>query len=117
MKYALITGGSRGIGKAIALKLAGQGWPVIINYRSNEAAAQATLDEIVAAGGQAELLPFDVANPAETDAAMEQWEAQHPDDYVAVLVNNAGIRRDTVMFMMSEEDWHGVLDTTLNGFF
>ena len=48
---------------------------------------------------------------------MEQWESEHPDDYVAVLVNNAGIRRDNVMFMMSDEDWHNVLDTTLNGFF
>jgi len=117
MKYALVTGGSRGIGRAVALKLAAQGWPVIINYRSNEAAAKATLDEIVAAGGQAELLPFDVADEVATDAAVDQWEAQHPDDYVAVLVNNAGIRRDGPMFMMSNDDWHGVLDTSLNGFF
>jgi len=117
MKYALVTGGSRGIGRAVALKLAAQGWPVIINYRSNETAAKATLDEIVAAGGQAELLPFDVTNEAETDAALERWEAQHPDDYVAVLVNNAGIRRDGSMFMMSNDDWHTVLDTSLNGFF
>lgn len=117
MKYALVTGGSRGIGKAVAQKLASQGWPVLINYRSNEAAARQTLSEIVAAGGRGELLPFDVASPQATDTAMEQWEAQHPDDYVAVLVNNAGIRRDQVLFMMSEEEWHTVLDTTLNGFF
>lgn len=117
MKYALVTGGSRGIGRAVAIKLASQGWPVLINYRSNQEAAQATLDEIVAAGGQGELLPFDVSAPQATDAAMEQWESEHPDDYVAVLVNNAGIRRDNVMFMMSDEDWHNVLDTTLNGFF
>lgn len=117
MKYALVTGGSRGIGRAVAIKLASQGWPVLINYRSNQEAAQATLDEIVAAGGQGELLPFDVSDPQATDAAMEQWESEHPDDYVAVLVNNAGIRRDNVMFMMSDEDWHNVLDTTLNGFF
>jgi 3-oxoacyl-[acyl-carrier protein] reductase len=90
---------------------------VIINYRSNEAAAKATLDEIVAAGGQVELLPFDVADEAATEAAIDQWESQHPDDYVAVLVNNAGIRRDGAMFMMSNDDWHGVLDTSLNGFF
>ena len=117
MKYALVTGGSRGIGRAVAIKLASQGWPVLINYRSNQEAAQATLDEIVAAGGQGELLPFDVSDPQATDAAMERWESEHPDDYVAVLVNNAGIRRDNVMFMMSDEDWHNVLDTTLNGFF
>ena len=117
MKYALVTGGSRGIGKAVARKLASQGWPVLINYRSNHEAAQDTLEEIVAEGGQAELLPFDVADPAQTDAAMEQWEAAHPDDHIAVLVNNAGIRRDNVMFMMSDDDWHTVLDTTMNGFF
>ena len=117
MKYALVTGGSRGIGRAVAQKLASQGWPVIINYRSNDEAARQTLDAIVAAGGQAELLPFDVTNPAGTDAAMEQWEQQRPDDYVAVLVNNAGIRHDAVMFMMTDEQWHTVLDTSLNGFF
>lgn len=117
MKYALVTGGSRGIGKAVAIKLAKEGWPVIINYRSNQEAAQATLNEIVAAGGTAELLPFNVASPEETEAAIDRWEAAHPDDWVGVLVNNAGIRRDGTMFMMSDNDWHSVLDTTLNGFF
>jgi len=117
MKYALVTGGSRGIGKSVAIKLAKEGWPVIINYRSNQEAAQATLNEIVAAGGTAELLPFNVASPEETEAAIDRWEAAHPDDWVGVLVNNAGIRRDGTMFMMSDNDWHSVLDTTLNGFF
>ena len=117
MKYALVTGGSRGIGRAVALKLAAQGWPVVINYRSNHEAAQAVADEIKAAGGQAELLPFDVADAACADAALEQWEQQHPDDYVAVLVNNAGIRRDGMMFMLGDDDWHRVIDTTLDGFF
>jgi len=117
MKYALVTGGSRGIGRAVALKLASQGWPVLINYRSNQAAAQATLEEIVAGGGQAELLPFDVSSLEQTDAAMDQWETTHPEDYIAVLVNNAGIRHDAVMFMMGDDQWHSVLDTTLNGFF
>ena len=117
MKYALVTGGSRGIGRAVALKLAAQGWPVVINYRSNHEAAQAVMDEIKAAGGQAELLPFDVADAACADAALEQWEQQHPEDYVAVLVNNAGIRRDGMMFMMGDDDWHRVIDTTLDGFF
>jgi 3-oxoacyl-[acyl-carrier protein] reductase len=112
-----VTGGSRGIGRAIAIKLASQGLPVVINYRSNQEAAQATLDEIVAAGGQAELLPFDVASPEETETAIEQWETAHPDDYIAVLVNNAGIRRDNVLIFMQNEEWHKVIDTTLNGFF
>ena len=117
MKYAFVTGGSRGIGRAVALKLATQGWPVIINYRSNHEAAQTVMDEITAMGGKAELLPFDVADAACADAALEQWEQQHPDDYVAVLVNNAGIRRDGMMFMMGDDDWHRVIDTTLDGFF
>ena len=117
MKYAFVTGGSRGIGRAVALKLAAQGWPVIINYRSNHEAAQTVMDEITAMGGKAELLPFDVADAACADAALEQWEQQHPDDYVAVLVNNAGIRRDSMMFMMGDDDWHRVIDTTLDGFF
>lgn len=117
MKYAFVTGGSRGIGRAVALKLAAQGWPVIINYRSNHEAAQTVMDEITAMGGKAELLPFDVADAACADSALEQWEQQHPDDYVAVLVNNAGIRRDGMMFMMGDDDWHRVIDTTLDGFF
>ena len=117
MKYAFVTGGSRGIGRAVALKLAAQGWPVVINYRSNHEAAQAVVDEITAAGGKAELLPFDVADAASADAALDQWEQQHPDDYVAVLVNNAGIRRDGMMFMIGDDDWHRVIDTTLDGFF
>ena len=117
MKYALITGASRGIGKAIALHLAAQGMPVIINYLSNHEAAQAVADEITANGGTAELMPFDTSDPKQIEAALDKWEEQHPEDYVSVLVNNAGIRRDNVMFMMSDEDWHSVLDTTLNGYF
>lgn len=117
MKYALITGASRGLGRAIALKLAAQGIPVIINYQSNAPAAQAVMDEIVAAGGQAELMPCNVAVQAEVDAAIDQWEAAHPEDYIAYLVNNAGIRRDNVMALMPVEDWHAVINTTLDGFF
>ena len=117
MKYALITGASRGIGKAIALHLAAKGTPVIINYLKNAEAAQAVADEITAQGGTAELLPFDTSKPQETEAALDRWEDAHPDDYIGVLVNNAGIRRDNVMFMMSDEEWHSVMDTTMNGFF
>ena len=117
MKYALITGASRGIGKAIALHLAAKGMPVIINYLKNREAAQSVADEITAQGGTAELLPFDTSKPQETEAALDRWEDAHPDDYIGVLVNNAGIRRDNVMFMMSDEEWHSVMDTTMNGFF
>ena len=117
MKYALVTGASRGIGKAVALRLAQTGMPVIINYLSNAAAAQAVADEIKANGGQAELLPFDLADGEQAERAIDQWEEQHPDDYIAVLVNKGGIRRDNVMFMMGDDEWQQVLDTTLTGFF
>lgn len=117
MKYALITGGSRGIGRAIALRLAREGFAVIINYRSNDEAARQTQQEIEAAGGTAELLPFDVASPEAIEAAVEQWENAHPDDYVEVLVNNAGIRRDNLMIFMQNEEWHQVIDTALNALF
>lgn len=117
MKYALVTGGSRGIGRAICLKLAGMGIPVIINFKSNIEAARELREEILAAGGEASLMQFDVADPKAVSSALEAWENEHPDDYIAYLVNNAGIRRDNMMFMMPQEDWHSVIDTTLNGFF
>lgn len=116
-KYALVTGASRGLGRAIALQLASQGYPIIINYQSRDDAARAVADEITSAGGEAELLKFDVSDPAAIETAVEQWESAHPDAYVDVLVNNAGIRRDSLMIFMQNEQWHSVLDVTLNGFF
>lgn len=117
MRYALVTGGSRGIGRAIALELAKQGLPVVINYQSNREAAEQTKADIETAGGQAELLPFDVSDAAAIESAVEQWQNSHPDDYIDVLVNNAGVRRDNLMIFMQDEQWQQVIDTTLNGFF
>lgn len=117
MKYTLITGASRGIGKAVALRLAKMGQPIFINYRSNEAKALEVKQLVEAEGCQAELMPFDVTDEAAVNKAMDDWESAHPDDYISILVNNAGIRHDNVMFMMSDDEWHSVLDTTLNGFF
>ena len=91
--------------------------PIIINYYSNAEAAEQTKQMIEQEGGHAELLPFNVADKSEVENAIDQWEQRHPDDYIAVLVNNAGVRRDNVMFMMSDDDWHQVINTTLDGFF
>lgn len=113
MKYALVTGGSRGIGRAVCERLAQEGYHVIINYASNETEARRTLDLI---GGQGELLPFDVSNSQQTRQALNLWQ-QHTDGYIEVVVNNAGIRRDQVMALMPEDDWHRVLDISLSGFF
>ena len=117
MKYALVTGGSRGLGRAICKKIASSGMPVIINYQSNAEAAALVKQEIEDAGGSAELLQFNVGNKQEVDAALEGWQDGHPDDYIAYLVNNAGIRKDNMMFMMPEDDWHNVINVSLNGFY
>ena len=117
MRYALVTGGSRGIGRAICIKLAAMGYPVVINYLGNQEAAEATKSAIEQMGGTAQLLRFDISNPQAIEEAIEMWENSHPNDYIAVLVNNAGIRRDNLMVFMQNSEWHNVIDTTLNGFF
>lgn len=117
MNYALVTGASRGIGRAIAIQLAKDGYRVIINYKSNHEAANETLRLIAETGGEAELLPFDVSQPDAINAAMDRWEAANPDAFIEVLVNNAGITRDNLILNMPPEDWHSVLDTNLSGVF
>lgn len=113
-KYALVTGGSRGIGRAICVRLAQEGYQVIINYASNEAEAKTTLEMM---DGNGELLPFDVSDTEQTRAALSDWQQRHSNGYIEVVVNNAGIRRDNVMALMPENDWHRVVDITLSGFF
>ncbi|MBR6309634.1 MAG: 3-oxoacyl-ACP reductase FabG [Paludibacteraceae bacterium] len=117
MKYALVTGGSRGLGRAVCVKLAQMGFSVIINYQSNKSAADETVKLIEEQGGKAELLPFDVSDKGAIEKALADWEQSHPDEYIDVLVNNAGIRQDNILVFMEDEQWHKVLDTTLNGFF
>ena len=114
MRYALVTGGSRGIGRAICIKLAAMGYPVVINYLGNQEAAEVTKSAIEQMGGTAQLLRFDISNPQAIEEAIEMWENSHPNDYIAVLVNNAGIRRDNLMVFMQNSEWHNVIDTTLN---
>lgn len=116
-KFALVTGGSRGIGRAVALRLAKQGYNILINYQSNDAAAEETLSLVREAGTDGELLKFDVSYREETTAALENWQAQHPDDYIEVLVNNAGIRRDNLLIWMESEDFERVVSTNLFSFY
>lgn len=117
MKCALVTGGSRGIGRAVCIRLAGMGYYVTVNYLSNDAEAMKTLDLIREAGSDGELLKFDVSDNAAAVSAIEGWQDAHPDTYIEVLVNNAGIRKDTLMLWMEFEDWTKVLGTGLDAFY
>ena len=114
MKYALVTGGSRGIGRAICQKLYQMGYEVLINFVSNRAAAEETLALIE---GHGQLMQFDVADAEATTEALAAWQAAHPEQYIEGLVNNAGIRRDNLLVWMEAEDWRKVLDTNLNGWY
>ena len=116
MKCALVTGGSRGIGRAICTKLAGMGYYVLINYKSNMAEAGQTLS-LVNQHGSGELLPFDVADKEQVKQVLGGWLTTHPDDVVEVLVNNAGIRDDSLMAWLQDEQWDNVLKTNLDSFF
>ena len=114
MKYALVTGGSRGIGRAICVKLYQMGYEVLINYVSNDAAAQETLALIE---GHGELMRFDVSDPAAVSAAIGAWQAAHPDSYIEVLVNNAGVRKDNLLIWLEPAEWSKVIDTNLNSWY
>ena len=114
-KTAMVTGGSRGIGRAIAIELAEAGYGVLITYKSNEPAADETLQMIRDKGGQAEKIRFDVADSQEAGTAMTEILSQYKD--LRVLINNAGINADGLFMMMPEEDWDAVIRTTLKGFY
>lgn len=115
--YALVTGGSRGIGRAIAERLARDGYYVVINYKSNDEAAQQILQTIIQNGGQAELLKFDVTSPTAIQEAYTNWCAAHEGAHFDVLINNAGIRRDGLMVFMEDSDWEDIMHTNLDSFF
>jgi 3-oxoacyl-[acyl-carrier protein] reductase len=113
--YAFVTGASRGIGAAIATRLAKDGYDIVLNFRSNQAAADAVAGAIRAHGRQAWLLPFDVADRDAARTALEQMLTERGTPYVVVV--NAGITRDGLFGMLGDEDWDSVIDTSLGGFF
>lgn len=118
MKCALITGGSRGIGKAICTQLARDTeYHILINYNSNKEAALETLRAVEQEGNTGEILAFDVANNAAVKTALTQWQDTNPNAVIEVVVNNAGITKDVLFMWMQEEDWSQVINTSLNGFF
>ena len=117
MKYALVTGAARGIGRATAIKFASLGYKVLLNFKSNIEAAEEVLREIKSIGGDAELLQFDVSNREETESVINRWKNSNEGANIEILVNNAGIRRDNLMLWMDPLEWSEVIDTNLNGFF
>ena len=114
MKCALVTGGSRGIGRAICAKLAAMGYYVLINYKSNTEEANNTLQQI---GGNGELLQFDVADKKDINKVLGGWITANEDKVIEVLVNNAGIREDSLMAWLKDEQWDSVIKTSLDSFF
>lgn len=116
-KYALVTGGSRGIGRAVSIKLAALGYKVLINYQRNETEADKTIELIHAAGGSAEKLQFDVSDKNDIQTKLGAWVEANKDKPIEVLVNNAGIRKDNLLVMMPEEEWHRVIQTNLDSFY
>jgi 3-oxoacyl-[acyl-carrier protein] reductase len=117
MKCALVTGGSRGIGRAICVKLGSLGYHILVNFRSNLSEAEQTLSLIKAKNGTAELIPFDVSNKTEIADTLTLWMESHKQDHIEVLVNNAGIKEDTLMMWMKDEQWENVIRTNLDSFF
>ena len=118
LKYALVTGGSRGIGKAICLELAGMGYNILINYQSNLDEAIKTQGLVKNKGVEAELMKFDVSKLIEVEEVLGKWMEKNKESKVLeVLVNNAGIRKDNLLMWMSDNDWHSVMDIAADGFF
>lgn len=116
MKYALVTGGSRGIGRAICESLANEGYYVLVNFQSRVDEAETTLALVRKNGGDGEIMQFDVACQEDVEKALGNWQARNEGMYIRVLVNNAGIRKDALVMWMKNEEWTDVLNTNLNSF-
>jgi len=118
MKCVLVTGGSRGIGKAICTKLAEDtAYHILINYHANKAAAEDTLKLVQDRGNTGEIIQFDVANADAVKNTLDQWMQSNEGAIIEVIVNNAGITRDGLFMWMPADDWHQVINTSLDGFF
>jgi 3-oxoacyl-[acyl-carrier protein] reductase len=117
MKFALVTGGSRGIGRAICIKMAEMGYNVLINYKSNEEEANNTLASVKEKGVDGEIIQFDVSDKEAIMSKLGGWMEANTDKVIEVLVNNAGIREDGLMMWMKDEQWDSVIKTNLDGFF
>ncbi len=113
----MVTGGSRGIGRSVCLKMASMGYYVLVNFRGNREEAERTLQQIQETGGQGELLPFDVSSREQITGVLGGWIEAHPNKYIEILVNNAGIKDDGLMIFMKDEQWDQVMRTNLDGFF
>lgn len=116
-KYALVTGGSRGIGRAVCIKLAAQGYGILVNYKGNKEAAQQTADLVKELNSPVELICFDVANRDEVKEVLGGWIEANKGKIIEVLVNNAGVRDDALLPMMSDQQWDSVIDTSLQGMY
>jgi len=117
MNCALVTGGSRGIGRAICIKLAAMGYYVLVNYKGNETEAANTMALVKENGGDGELLQFDVAQKEDIQLKLGAWIETNKEKNIEVLVNNAGIKEDGLMVFMKDEQWDAVIKTSLDGFF
>jgi 3-oxoacyl-[acyl-carrier protein] reductase len=117
MKCALVTGGSKGIGRAICVRMAAMGYYVLVNYKSDARAAEETLAQIRAGGGAGELLPFDVSDKGSIQRVLGGWIGTSAEKHIEILVNNAGIKEDGLMVYMKDEEWENVIKTNLDSFF
>jgi len=117
MKYALVTGGSGGLGAAICIELSKMGYYVIIHYNSNKTSATETHNYITNNGGNAEIIQFNVTDIQDVKSKLEHWKDTNPETYISILVNNAGSSKDMLMVWMEENDWSDVINTNLNSFY
>jgi 3-oxoacyl-[acyl-carrier protein] reductase len=117
MKYALVTGGTRGIGRATCLKLAAMGYNLLINFLSNQDRADELLAEVRSIGVQAELLKFDIGDQPAVENSILGWIEKNPTCSIEILVNNAGVRADGLLMMMSNDEWNYVMNANVGGFY